>query len=90
MTEQIYTLKEMFPDWGGLSPHKDVSPLCKSPSVWATFRVQSRGHVGAPLFYLRRPKWIKSDSDWKVIVKTVFDNFQLPKDFTVTTRQEES
>lgn len=56
--------------------------LCKSPSVW----IQS-GNCLAPLFYLRRPKWIKQDSDWAFIVENVLDKFSLPSDF-ILNKQE--
>ena len=58
--------------------------LFKSPSVWI-----KSGNCLAPLFYLRRPKWIEKDSDWDFIVKNVLNNFTLPSDF-ILNKQEES
>ena len=58
--------------------------LSKSPSVWA-----ESGSYLVPLFYLRRPKWIKKDSDWAVIVKNVLDTFTLPSDFILNKQEQE-
>lgn len=58
--------------------------LSRSPSVWA-----QNGNRLAPLFYLRRPKWIEKDSDWDFIVKNVLNNFTLPPDF-ILNKQDNS
>jgi len=51
--------------------------VCKQSAVWA-----SEGRGGwYPLFFLQRPKWIKSDSAWKKIVESV--RMDLPKDMEI-------
>lgn len=72
MTDREFKLDSMFSSPGGES-------FSKSPSVWG-----QSGSIILPLLYLRRPKWIKNDSEWEFIVNKVFEGFNLPADFTLT------
>jgi hypothetical protein len=43
--------------------------LGSTPSSWGAWA--SSGNHASPLFYIRRPKWIKDDACWKKIVKSI-------------------
>lgn len=55
-----------------------IAGICKRPSLWAHF---SDVNSIAPLMYLLRPKWIKSDAVWDKILDSI--RLELPKDMEV-------
>lgn len=56
--------------------NEGITGLCKSSAVWV-----SEGNGYAPLFYIKRPKWVKDDKAWKAILSSI--KIELPQGFEV-------
>lgn len=49
-----------------------VLPICRRPAIWA-----GCSNRESPIVYLQRPKWIKSDESWDLILRSI--RIELPK-----------